>query len=77
MTAYTIHLHDGGKVPPKSTHIDVVDDAAAKRWALEFLASNPNYTHVSIGEGRRLVGKYQRTQASSAVVEQVEQTADQ
>ncbi len=68
MPAYSLHLHDGGNVPPKSTHIDAVDDAAAKVVGLDWLASQPRYSHVSIAEGLRLVGKFQRSTAPSPAV---------
>lgn len=60
MPAYSVHLHDGGTVPPRSTHMDAPDDLAAKDWALKWLDEYPAYTHVSVVEGMRLVGKYPR-----------------
>ncbi len=60
MPAYSVHLHDGGMKPPKSTHLTAADDDSARRWALDFLEQEPEYTHVSVIEGLRLVGKYPR-----------------
>lgn len=67
MPAYSVHLHDGGTVPPRSTHTNAPDDAAAKDWALDWLDEIPAYTHVSVVEGTRLVGKYMRADIKARV----------
>ncbi len=61
MISYSIHLHDGGLRPPRSTHISADDDDAARTWAIGWLQEHPAFSYVSITDGLRHVGKYART----------------
>jgi hypothetical protein len=69
MTVYAVHLHDGGAVPPRSAHFEAPDDQAAKAWALDLLAQSPQFTHVSVVDGSRLVGKWVRSEIHASALE--------
>lgn len=69
MTVYAVHLHDGGTVPPRSAHFKAADDQAAKDWALDLLAQSPQFTHVSVVDGSRLVGKWAQPEIHTSALE--------